>query len=141
MFSTTKIAAIAAVVLVALGYAWEWNNKNQEIKDLGTKNTVLTVENGSAKDTIQKVDASNKIDEATNVAVVQKTAEVTERHEKIKEGAEKKENGVKQDFGLKPPSPETDNVRDELISEIRIDGLWKAFCSERPAADGCIKTQ
>lgn len=143
MSSTVRnvlIGALGVVVLLlmlATNRYIHWKTES-ELKDQTIK---------EYKETSEKKGESEKVDDktATNINKIEKDAKITE--DKIREEVNDRVTEIQKDFqkqldAVEPVTVQKEAViasRDRAVSEVRMQGLWKSFCSGTKDPDACLK--
>jgi hemolysin activation/secretion protein len=136
MFTSTRVAILAALVVVFAGLWFLWQSSAKENKALIKENATQGVVIGLQLDTSIKTEASRAVNEDTAVAIQTAEKKVEARQSSIEKKVQLKLDTLERGFQAAPQAS-AERERDQQVAQVQIDGLWDSFCSVSPSAQGC----
>ena len=125
------------VAVVLLGVMVQYNRMQREVVNSAVTDSQQKITIKSQDVAIKTDQAIKKIDEATQVAVEKEVTAANQKHEAIQRKVAEKENVMRSRRENETHSPVDYAAEQRELSEIRIDGIWEAYCASVPDAAAC----
>lgn len=144
-FTVFQDSAWWPVALVAAILVFVFCAKYEHEKTIAAKAAVTIATQHveiKAKDAVIRIDqAIKRVDEDTQLAVDQADKATVKQHTAIQQQVTEKEHVIRRSREAAPATPDTLLAEQQELSEVRIDGLWQAYCAAAPTAPDCHSPQ
>lgn len=130
-------AAILFIFIIVMMISYDWWKSHADVETLTVNNAIQAGVITQNTKVIEVAELLTEIKEEVNVKVRQEEIKVEKKHREINAKVVARETKINKDFLQQPATVDTAVLKYDQLSEVWIDSLWEAYCSDAPDPIAC----